>query len=181
MKQSILGCVACILVGSAWGQKAADMPTAAKQSLAKMEASVVQAKKKAVSELTAIASLETRAGRLGSAAAVNAQIKELNAEIEVDSDRSESKRGSDFIPGVWHLHTGGQYVLEKNNTFSASAGNFKWSGKWNVDNGKLTVDSTLFADIYDLPPHKEARDGKVFWVLKGKNGKGDSLVFSKEE
>jgi len=73
------------------------------------------------------------------------------------------------------------FTLEKGNTFAASGGNFKWQGKWRVEDGRLIVDSAVFVDTYDLPAQKEARDGKAVWTLKGKNSKGEPVAMDKQD
>jgi len=175
------GCVAALLAGNVFAEKSAEMPAAARQAITRMESSVLQAKKKAVSELTAVLNSETRAGRLESAVSVSAKIKELSAEVAVLEGGTTSKKGEDFIAGVWRGHNGVMFTLEKGNTFAASGGNFKWQGKWRVEDGKLIVDSALFLDSYDLPATKEARDGKAVWTLKGKNSKGEPVAMDKQD
>ena len=58
MRRGFIGCVAVALVLSVNAQKAAEMPTAAKQALSRMEATVIQAQKKAIAELTAVMNSE---------------------------------------------------------------------------------------------------------------------------
>jgi len=168
-----------MLVLSAPAQKSAEMPTAAKQALTKMEATVIQAKKKAIADLTLIMNAETRAGRLDSAVTINAKIKELT--VDTEGERAEGKKGADFLPGVWRMQNGVRVSIEKNNTFSAAGGNFKWSGTWHVDNGQLVVDSTVFVDTYELPAKKEARNGKSAWIIRGKNNKGELVSMEKQD
>ena len=146
-----------------------------------MDATVIQAKKKAVSELTAVMNTETRAGRVESAFAVNAKIKELNEEIQMLSEESGSKKGADVIVGKWRMHNGVQFVFERNNSFSASGGNFKWDGKWRKDGNKLIVDSTVVVDTYDLPPQKEVKGARSVWSLKGRNSKGEPIFMERDE
>ena len=115
MRRWISCSAAVFLVGFACAQKEADLPAAAKQSLARMDAVVAQAKKKAVAELTSIMSTETRAGHLDVAMRVNDTVKAIAAEIE------------------------------------------------------------------DLPPQRETRDGKTVWTLTGKNSKSEPVSMVKEE
>ena len=180
MKRWVSCYVAVLLAGLVSAQKEAELPTAAKQSLARMEVSVLQAKKKAVAELTSVMSAETRAGHLEVATKINDAIKALTAETD-QSAQPLSKKTGDSLPGVWRMHNTVVLTLDKNNTFSAAGGNFKWTGKWHTDNGKLIVDSTTFADTYDLPPQKENRNGKTVWSLKGKNSKNEPIFMEKEE
>ena len=179
MNRGFVGCVAVALVLGVNAQKAVEMPTAAKQVVAKMEVSVIQAKRKAVTELTSVMNSETHAGRLDSAVAINAKIKELTAEIE--GEKAEGKRGADFFPGTWRMQNGTLFTVEKGNKFSAAVGNFKWSGSWHVDSGKMIVDSSAFVDTYDLPAKRETRDGKSVWMLRGKNSKGEPVSLEKQE
>lgn len=179
MKKTRMGCVALALALGASALDGAEMPAAAKQAVAKMEAAVAQAKKKAVAELTSVMSLESRMGRVESAAAINEKIAELAAEL--GGNAGESKRGTDFLPGVWRMQSGILFTMEKGNRFSAAGGNFKWSGSWRVENNKLLVDSTAFVDTYDLPPRKEAREGRDVLTLRGKNSKGEAIYFEKQE
>ncbi len=181
MKRCVSCYVAVFLVGIASAQKEAELPTAAKQSLARMEASVLQAKKKAIGELTSVMSSETRSGHLEVATKINETIKALAAETEHSALQSLSKKSGDAIPGKWRRHDSAVLTLENNNTFSAVVANFKWSGKWRTENGKLLVDSTIFIDTYDLPPQKDTRDGKTVWSLKGKNSKNEPLYMEKVE
>jgi hypothetical protein len=171
-------CAACC-AGAA--EKMAELPTAARQAVAKMEAAVIAAKKKAVAELTSVAGTETRAGRLDSALAVNAKVKELNEEILVLENKPSSKKGEEFMAGTWRMQNGVTVVMNKDNTFAAGAGNFNWKGTWRVENAKLVVDSTLFVDTYDLPATKETRDGRPVWRVKGKNHKGEPVYMDKME
>jgi hypothetical protein len=161
--------------------KEADLPTAAKQSLVRMDAMVLQARKKAVAELTSIMSTETRAGRLDVAMRVNDTVKAIAAEIAEASSLPSSKKASSSLPGKWRMHNTVLLTLESDNTFSAAGGNFKWAGTWRTENGKLVVDSTVFVDTYDLPPQRETRDGKTVWTLKGKNSKNEPVSMAKEE
>lgn len=179
MKYVFVGCLSVALALSAYAQKTAEMPAAAKQAVAKMEAAVAQAKKKAVADLTSVMNLESRNGRVESAAAVNAKIAELVAEL--GGNTAESKRGTDFLPGVWRMQNSILFTIEKGNRFSAAGGNFKWSGTWRVDANKLIVDSTAFVDSYDLPPRKESREGKDVLTLRGKNSKGEVISLEKQE
>ena len=179
MDRRLVGCVAMALVLSANAQKASELPAAAKQAVTRMEATVLQAKKKAITELTTVMNSETRAGKLDSAVAINAKIKELSAELE--GEKAEGKKGTDFLSGAWHMQNGVLVTIEKNSTFSASGGNFKWSGSWRIDGGKLIVDSAAFVDTYELPPKKETRDGRPVWMLRGKNSKGEAVYMAKVE
>ncbi len=181
MKRCVSFFVVALLVGFAGAQKEAELPTAAKQSLVRMEASVLQAKKKAIGELTSVMNSETRAGHLEVATKINDTIKALTAETEQAALQPLSKKSGDPIPGKWRRHDSAVLTLENNNTFTAAVANFKWSGKWRTENGKLIVDSTIFVDTYDMPPQKETRNGKVVWSLKGKNGKNEPLYMEKEE
>ena len=179
MRRGFIGCVAVALVLSVNAQKAAEMPTAAKQALSRMEATVIQAQKKAIAELTAVMNSETRAGKLDSALTISAKIKELTADLE--GEKAESKKGTEILSGTWRMQNGVLVAMEKNYKFSAAGGNFKWSGSWRVDNGKLIVDSTAFFDTYDLPAKRETREGKSVWMLRGKNSKGEAVSMEKQE
>ena len=181
MKRFVSCCVAVLLVGVASAQKEAELPTAAKQSLARMEASVLQAKKKAIGELTSAMNSETRAGHLDVAMKISETIKALTVETEQAALQPLSKKTGDALPGKWRRHDSAVMTLENNNTFSAAIANFKWSGKWRTDNGKLILDSTIFVDTYDLPPQKDTRDGKTVWSLKGKSSKNEPLYMEKIE
>ena len=181
MKRSVSLFVAVFWVGIAGAQKEAELPTAAKQSLSRMEASVLQAKKKAIGELTSVMNSETRAGHLEVATKINETIKALIAETEQAALQPLSKKTGDSIAGKWRRHDSAVLTLENNNTFSAAVANFKWSGKWRTENGKLIVDSTIFVDTYDLPPQKDTRDGKTVWSLKGKSSKNEPLYMEKVE
>ena len=179
MKRGFVGCVAVALVLSANAQKAAELPAAAKQAVARMESAVTQAKKKAIAELTSVMNAETRAGKLDSAVVVSAKIKELTVDLE--GEKAEGKKGADFLQGAWRMHNGVLVTIDKSNSFSASGGNFKWSGSWRVENGKLIVDSAAFADTYELPAKRETRDGRACWVLRGKNSKGETVSMEKQD
>jgi hypothetical protein len=181
MKGIIVACCAVTAALTVWAEKGADLPMAAKQAVAKMETAVILAKKKAVSELSSVATSETRAGKLESAVAVTAKIKELNEELAVLENKPSSKKGEEFIAGTWRMQNGVTVVLNKDNTFSAGAGNFNWKGAWRVEAGKLIVDSTIFVDTYDLPATKETRDGRSAWLIKGKNSKGEAVSMYKQE
>ncbi len=171
--------LALALPPAAPAQDPADLPLAARQALTKLETTVIQAKKKAVADLTAVLNTETRAGRLKSANAVDQRLKTLAAEIEVLENPQSAGSGTDFLPGKWRAGSGALFTFEKGRTFAAEAGNFKWAGTWRVENGKLLVDSTLFTDTYDLPPKREARDGRTALSLKGKNHKGEPAYLDK--
>lgn len=162
-------------------EKEAALPTAAKQSLNRMDAAVVQAKKKAVAELTAVMNQEVRAGHTEVATAIGEKIKEISADVDALQQSPDAKKGQPSLTGTWRAHNTVQFVLEKNNTFSASGGNFKWTGKWTTSDNKLIVDSTQFVDTYDLPPQKEKKNGRDIWSLKGKNNKGEPIFMEKEE
>ena len=179
MNRWFVGCAAVALALSSNAQKVSELPAAAKQAVARMEATVIQAKKKAITELTAVMNSETHAGKLDSAVAINAKIKELSAELE--GEKAETKKGIELLAGAWHMQNGVLVTIEKNSTFSASGGNFKWSGSWRVDSGKLIVDSAAFVDTYELPPKKEMRDGRSVWMLRGKNSKGEVVSMAKLE
>lgn len=181
MRNSLVALVLIVASWSSAAEKAAELPTAARQAVAKMEAAVVAAKKKAVAELSSVAGTETRAGKLDSALAVNAKIKELNEEILVLENKPSSKKGEEFIAGAWRMHNGVTVTLNKDNTFSAGAGNFNWKGQWRVENAKLIVDSSLFVDTYELPAAKETREGRAVWRVKGKNSKGEPIFMDKME
>ena len=181
MKRCMLFCFAVLLVGMANAQREAELPTAAKQSLARMDATVAQARKKAIAELTSIMNLETRAGHLDVAMRVNDTVKAVASEIEAASSLPSSKKASSALSGKWRMHNTVLLTLENDNTFSAAGGNFKWAGKWRTENNKLIVDSTVFVDTYDLPPQRETRDGKTVWTLKGKNSKNEAVSMAKEE
>ena len=180
MKALLIGCVAVLLSNGAHAQDKGSLPTSAKQALAKMESTMIQAHKKALSELTAVMGTETRAGRLESAVAVEAKIKELTADLDVLENRPSGK-GTDFLTGKWLMNSGVSFAFEKDKTFAAEGGNFKWSGTWRVDDGKLLVNSTVFTDTYDLPPQKETRGGKSVWTLKGKNSNGEAIYLDKQD
>lgn len=181
MKRCVSCCVAVFLVGMACAEKEAELPTAAKQALTRLDATVLQARKKAVAELTSIMNSETRAGRLDVAMRINDTVKALTAEMDQAAALPSAKKASSSLPGKWRMHNTVLVTLEKDNTFSASGGNFKWAGKWRTDNSKLIVDSTIFVDTYDLPPQRETRDGRTVWTLKGKNSKNEPISMSKEE
>lgn len=181
MKALWLGCAVAAAASFAWAEKNADLPTAAKQAVAKMDAAVLQAKKRAVAELTSAMNTESRAGRLDSAVAVSARIKAINTEIDALENKPASGSGEDIVPGAWRMQNGVLYTFEKNKTFSASGGNFKWQGKWRVEDGKLLVDSTLFVDTYNLPAQKEVFGDQAVWTFKGKNSKGEAVSLHKQE
>lgn len=159
----------------------AELPASARQALERLEGTIVQAKKRAVSELTAAMNSETRAGRTEAAMAIGEKIQELNADVAALLQKPEGKRGQPVLAGTWRMHNGVLFALDKNNTFAASGGNFKWSGKWTVSDGKLVVDSAQFVDTYDLPPQREKRNGKAVWSLKGRNSKGEPIFMERED
>jgi len=181
MKRYVSCCVAVFLVGIASAEKEAELPTVAKQTLARMEATVAQAKKKAIAELTSVMSTETRAGHLEVATKINDTIKALTAELDQAAGQALSKKSGDSLPGKWRMHNTVLLTLDSNYTFSAAGGNFKWTGKWHTENGKLIVDNTFSVDTFDLPPQKETRNGKAVWSLKGKNSKNEPIYMEKEE
>ena len=122
MNRWFVGCAAVALALSSNAQKVSELPAAAKQAVARMEATVIQAKKKAITELTAVMNSETHAGKLDSAVAINAKIKELSAELE--GEKAETKKGIELLAGAWHMQNGVLVTIEKNSTFSASGGKF---------------------------------------------------------
>ena len=180
MKALFAGCLAVLFINGAFAQNRTSLPTSARQALAKMETTVVMAHKKALSELTAIMGSEKRAGRQDSVSAIEAKIKELSAELDVLENRP-SGNGTDFLPGKWLMNNVVAFTFEKDKTFAAEGGNFKWSGSWREDDGKLLVNSAIFTDTYELPPQKESRAGKVVWTLKGTNSKGEAVFLDKKD
>lgn len=181
MKRCVSCCVAVFLVGMACAEKEAGLPSAAKQSLARMDAAVVQARKKAVTELIAIMNSETRAGHLDVAMRINDTVKDLTAEIEQAAAMPTAKKSSSALPGKWRMQNTVLVTLESDNTFSAGVGTLKWSGKWRTEKDKLIVDSMIAVDTYDLPPQSATRNGKTVWTLKGKNNKNEPISMEKEE
>ncbi len=181
MKCVSCACWAALVLLPAFADNNADLPTAAKQLLAKMEAAVIQAKKRAVSELTSVANTESRAGKAESAKAVNAKIKELNEELLLLENKPTSKKGEEFLAGTWLTHNGVKVVLEKDNTFSAAIGNFNWKGTWRTEKNALVVDANLYVDTYELPAKKETRDGRPVWRIRGKNSKGEAIYMDKQD
>ena len=181
MRTLLTASCAVLLAGHLWSQNLADLPYSARQALDKMEAAVLAAKKKAVADLTAIKGAETRSGKLLSAAQLDAKIQELNAEIAVLEGKPLDGKGTDFLPGTWRMGNGVLFVFEKDGTFAAEGGNFKWEGTWRVDGRKLLVDSKMFVDTYTLPPARDARGGKSGWSLKGANSKGEPVYLDRVE
>lgn len=173
--------LAAAWAGSTWAQKNVALPTAAKQAVTKLEAAVLQAKKRAVAELTSAMNAESRAGRLDAALAVKAKIAELGAEIDALESGPAAGGGEDLVPGVWRMQNGVVFTFDSNKTFSASGGNFKWQGKWRIEDGQLLVDSALFVDTYGLPAKKEVAGDQAAWTFRGKNSKGEAISLRKQE